>query len=214
MDTEFQTVAGREGEPERKHAPDWVKVPVEEVARVALRAVSRDQARIVPGFWMMMAPFFFALVPLFVLRLFYASLKDAQTRAAARGPHRLNHPPILPMPIISPLFSQRDEASSSCSPSSWPSAASWATSRRRACRRSWPGWRPRLLLVVGRAVADPRRRHGRSARCSNLLVSLALLGRFLPSLFRGKLNPAAYVVPLSIVGVVFALMLLFSAGHP
>ena len=83
VDTEFQTVAGREGEPERKHAPDWVKVPVEEVAWVALRAVSRDQARIVPGFWMMMAPFFFALVPLFVLRLFYASLKDAQTRAAA-----------------------------------------------------------------------------------------------------------------------------------
>ena len=83
VDTEFQTVAGRAGEPERKHAPDWVKVPVEEVARVALRAVSRDQARIVPGFWMMMAPFFFALVPLFVLRLFYASVKEAQTRAAA-----------------------------------------------------------------------------------------------------------------------------------
>ena len=73
VDTEFQHVAGRTGEPERKHAPDWVKVPVEEVARVALRAVSRDQARIVPGFWMMMAPFFFALVPLFVLRLVYAS---------------------------------------------------------------------------------------------------------------------------------------------
>ena len=73
VDTEFQTVAGRAGQPERKHAPDWVKVPVEQVARVALRAVSRDQARIVPGFWMMMAPFFFALVPLFVLRLVYAS---------------------------------------------------------------------------------------------------------------------------------------------
>ncbi len=73
VDTEFQVVAGRVGEPERKHAPDWVKVPVEQVARVALRAVSRDQARIVPGFWMMMAPFFFALVPLFVLRLVYAS---------------------------------------------------------------------------------------------------------------------------------------------
>ena len=70
MDTEFQTVAKRAGELERKHAPDWVKVPVAEVARVALRAVSRDQARTVPGFWMMMAPFFFALVPLFVLRLF------------------------------------------------------------------------------------------------------------------------------------------------
>ena len=87
VDTEFQTVAGREGQPERKHAPDWVKVPVEEVAWVALRAVSRDQARIVPGFWMMMAPFFFALVPLFVLRLFYASVKEAQARAAAAATH-------------------------------------------------------------------------------------------------------------------------------
>ena len=73
VDTEFQQVAGRAGQPERKHAPDWVKVPVEQVARVALRAVSRDQARIVPGFWMMMAPFFFALIPLFMLRLVYAS---------------------------------------------------------------------------------------------------------------------------------------------
>ena len=35
VDTEFQQVAGRDGEPERKHAPDWVKVPVEEVARAS-----------------------------------------------------------------------------------------------------------------------------------------------------------------------------------
>ena len=48
----------------------------------------------------------------------------------------------------------------------------------------------------------------------DLLVSLALLGRFAPSLFRGKFNPAAYVVPLSIIGAIFALLLLFSAGHP
>ena len=72
VDTEFQDVARREGHSERKHAPDWVKVPVEQVARVALRAVSRDGARAIPGFWMMLAPFFFALVPLFALRLFYA----------------------------------------------------------------------------------------------------------------------------------------------
>ena len=71
VDTEFQAVAGRAGQPERKHAPDWVKVPVEEVARVALRAVARDQARAVPGFWMMLALLLFALVPLFLLRLVY-----------------------------------------------------------------------------------------------------------------------------------------------
>lgn len=73
VDTEFQSAACREGEAESEHAPAWVKVTAEEVARVGLRAVSRDRARIVPGFWMMMAPFFFALLPLFVLRLFYAS---------------------------------------------------------------------------------------------------------------------------------------------
>ena len=83
VDTEFQDVAARNGQPASQHAPDWVKVPVEEVARVALRAVSRGQARTVPGFWMMMAPFFFALVPLFVLRLFFASIKDAQARQTA-----------------------------------------------------------------------------------------------------------------------------------
>ncbi len=73
VDTEFQNVAGRAGESERKHAPDWVKVPVEQVARAALRAVSRDKARVVPGFWMMMAPVFLALVPWFLLRFAYAS---------------------------------------------------------------------------------------------------------------------------------------------
>lgn len=70
-----------------------------------------------------------------------------------------------------------------------------------------------LLLVVGALLLT------RTATCTvaavlELLVSLALLGRFLPSLLRGKLNPAAYVVPLSIVGAVFAAMILFSPGHP
>lgn len=43
-----------------------------------------------------------------------------------------------------------------------------------------------------------------------LLVSLALLGRFLPSLLRGKLNPAAYVAPLSAVGAGLAGWLLYA----
>ena len=82
VDTEFQTVARRTGQPERKHAPDWVKVPVEEVARVALRAVAHDQARSVPGFWMIMASLLFACVPLFILRMAYASM--SRTEAARR----------------------------------------------------------------------------------------------------------------------------------
>ncbi len=70
-----------------------------------------------------------------------------------------------------------------------------------------------LLLVVG-ALLLPKLATYQVGAVLELLVSLALLGRFLPSLFRGKLNPAAYVVPLSVVGVVFALALLFNAGHP
>ncbi len=73
VDTEFQRVAAREGEPEQQHAPDFMKVDVHEVARTALRAVTRDQARAFPGFWISLAPFFLALTPLFVLRMFFAS---------------------------------------------------------------------------------------------------------------------------------------------
>ena len=43
-----------------------------------------------------------------------------------------------------------------------------------------------------------------------LLVSLALLGRFTPSLLRGKLNPALYIVPLSLVGTVLCALVLFA----
>ena len=70
-----------------------------------------------------------------------------------------------------------------------------------------------LLLVVG-ALLLPKTGTWQVGAVLELLISLALLGRFTPSLLRGKLNPAAYVVPLSIVGVVFALALLFSHGHP
>lgn len=44
-----------------------------------------------------------------------------------------------------------------------------------------------------------------------LLVSLALLGRFTPSLLRGKLNPALYIVPLSLVGTMLAAIVLSAA---
>ena len=73
VDTEFQQVAARGGQSEQKHAPDFMKVDVGHVARVALRAVTHDQARAIPGFWMTLAPFFFALTPLFLLRIFFAT---------------------------------------------------------------------------------------------------------------------------------------------
>ena len=71
-----------------------------------------------------------------------------------------------------------------------------------------------LLLVVG-ALLLPRLAAWVMGASLCLVVSLLLVGRFLPSLFRGKLNPALYVVPLGIIGAILAGVLLFGAGgHP
>lgn len=43
-----------------------------------------------------------------------------------------------------------------------------------------------------------------------LIVSLALAGRFIPALVQGKMNPAVYVAPMAVIGVVLAALLLFS----
>lgn len=43
-----------------------------------------------------------------------------------------------------------------------------------------------------------------------LVVSLLLLGRFLPALLKGKTMPAAIIVPLALVGTVLAIVLLVS----
>ena len=72
VDTEFQTVARRTGMPESNHAPDFIKVSVETVARAGLLAVARDQARVFPGVWIKLAALLFGLTPLFILRLFMA----------------------------------------------------------------------------------------------------------------------------------------------
>ena len=45
-----------------------------------------------------------------------------------------------------------------------------------------------------------------------LVVSLLLLGRFAPALMRGKTMPAAYMVPLALVGAVTAVVLLLGTG--
>ena len=82
--TEFQAVAARAGQPEHQHAPDFFTVPVEQVARVALRAVSRDHARAIPGFWMSLMPFLLALLPMFLLRIFLASRTRPEGRPSWR----------------------------------------------------------------------------------------------------------------------------------
>jgi short-subunit dehydrogenase len=70
VDTEFQQAARRSGEPASEHAPDFLKVSVEEVARAGLRAVARDRARVFPGLWMNVLALGLGLLPLFILRVF------------------------------------------------------------------------------------------------------------------------------------------------
>lgn len=69
-----------------------------------------------------------------------------------------------------------------------------------------------VLLYVGAVLIPQAWQIGVAL---DLIVSLALLGRFGPALFRRKFNPAAYIVPMALIGVVFALMIFLSPGaHP
>ena len=65
-----------------------------------------------------------------------------------------------------------------------------------------------VVLLAGAALWYADVRHGGPILL--LLVSLALLGRFTPSLLRGKLNPALYIVPLSLVGTILCALVLFA----
>jgi short-subunit dehydrogenase len=67
--TEFGEVAGRADEPEQK-MPKILETPVEEVARVGLRAVALDRARAVPGLLMLVGAITLGIVPLVIIRLF------------------------------------------------------------------------------------------------------------------------------------------------
>ena len=84
VETEFQTVARREGV--RHQPPGFVYVPAAQVARQALLAVSRDRARVIPGVWMVLAMALFAVLPLFVLRIFFeANARQAVQRRPYGG---------------------------------------------------------------------------------------------------------------------------------
>ena len=63
-----------------------------------------------------------------------------------------------------------------------------------------------LLIGAGLVMA----RHIGGASVLGLVVSLALLGRFAPALARGKMMPAAYMVPLSALGAVAAILLMLA----
>ncbi len=62
-----------------------------------------------------------------------------------------------------------------------------------------------LLLIVGAILLAG---HPQGGLGLALLVCLALAGRFVPALLRGKMMPAGYVAPLALIGVVVALYLL------
>ena len=65
-----------------------------------------------------------------------------------------------------------------------------------------------VLLLAGAFYW--RTAHGRGGPILLFLVSLALLGRFTPSLLRKKWNPSLYVAPLSLVGVILSALVLFA----
>lgn len=58
-----------------------------------------------------------------------------------------------------------------------------------------------LILIVS-ALCIPRGWY--TWMIVDLVLSLLLAGRFVPALLRRKYNPAAYVVPLAVIGVILA----------
>jgi uncharacterized protein len=71
VETEFLSLATR-GAAEPKHtAPDFFVVPVEEVVRKGLDAVSHGRARVIPGIGVNLAMSTLAFLPMFIKRLLY-----------------------------------------------------------------------------------------------------------------------------------------------
>lgn len=70
VNTEFGSQAKRSDEADAAPAPEFLKVPVEQVAREGLARLERGRARTIPGFALSLMMFFAALVPICILRLF------------------------------------------------------------------------------------------------------------------------------------------------
>ena len=69
--TEFGERAMRPGEPDEKAAPDFLKIPVERIAREGLRRRwNRNQPRVIPGVLLAASMFLAAMVPIVLLRPF------------------------------------------------------------------------------------------------------------------------------------------------
>ncbi len=75
VDTEFGMRAKRRDEPDAAPAPDFLKIPVAQIAREGLRAVDGNRARSIPGVVLAGLMFLTALVPIFILRPFLGGRK-------------------------------------------------------------------------------------------------------------------------------------------
>jgi uncharacterized protein len=73
VETEFLALATRESEAQKHTAPNWFVVPVEEVVRQALMAVTKGRANVIPGVWVNLAMTLMGTLPMFIKRLLYHS---------------------------------------------------------------------------------------------------------------------------------------------
>ena len=86
--TEFHDVADRSPQTSPvSQARDFFTVPVQEVVRRALDAVSRDKARVIPGTPLQLAIAGFAFVPMFIKRLLLNAHAARQEEAAKTSGH-------------------------------------------------------------------------------------------------------------------------------
>ena len=85
--TEFGDVATREGDVYVTPLPDYFTVSVQDVVRLALNAVARDRARIIPGTALNLVMSAVAFLPMFVKRMFL----NAHV-ARKRMPSNASHP--------------------------------------------------------------------------------------------------------------------------
>jgi short-subunit dehydrogenase len=79
VNTEFFEIAERAESRDAMPAPELFKVPVEQVVGAALRAVERDRARVIPGWFVCVVMTIASLVPIFILRLFLAQRRESNS---------------------------------------------------------------------------------------------------------------------------------------
>ena len=82
VETEFGVRARRAGEADALPAPEFLKLPVQRIAREGLVAADRNRARVIPGGLLAVLMFLTALVPIFMLRPFLGGRPGDGSRSA------------------------------------------------------------------------------------------------------------------------------------